>query len=555
MSERENNEYILGIDFGTCYSFPACVIGGEPKPLLMNDGAGIPTLYYYNGKDKDGKDKVPSIGNSVNVTGSNINNQNLVQHIKLDLVNGNTKKKYTNGNITCVDICSSILANIVSVAESKAKEIIGNEITFRRAAITIPFIDKRNKNGHAKMKQILKDAAKKSRDEGGPGLEEVMFIYEPVAAALYYAEKVGLKDNQYVLVYDLGGGTCDLSLVKKNPPGFKWPYKVISQGRSDDNIGGEIFDKEISDFLRSYYHILSFVTSPNTNLDNRNKMLFMDAVRVAKERLSPDGVEKTDVYCPCDNYSIPNISLTKDNLNKIIGTFVDKTVNDAFGLIEHTHNTGKYHLLDKNNTLNKDVAVIMVGGSSHIPLIKEKLKKKLFGHNSSREIPLFEPHNAIAYGAAIYAEYRKNGKNIVAQQVHESYGIRVVDYRGLFQRRVTILRNDIISGATVPTEETWRSLYIDSLSGENGIPKVTLECYINYSTEKKLPFEKAGCTDPLLRLEFNLDGIDTLNELQLMYCLWINEGNDLCAKGKIVDSKTKEEIDVHVPVKVHLLED
>ena len=225
-----NTEYTIGIDFGTCFSFPASVIDDDPESLLQNGGSvGIPTCFYSDRKNGF------KYGSSAQSHGW-VKPEWYVRNVKSDIFEYGLDKSYTldGKQFSIVEVCALILRHIIDGAETEIRKSEGN-ITFKKAVISIPVTFKEV------QKSVLISAAKIPRSDGGPGLEKIGFIQEPVAAALYYARKRKVK-SESILVYDLGGGTFDVALVYPTPGSIS-PYKV--KDYDGTRIGGNDFDNVI----------------------------------------------------------------------------------------------------------------------------------------------------------------------------------------------------------------------------------------------------------------------------------------------------------------------
>ena len=189
----------IGIDFGTSFSLPAIYYLGTQKMLLPAGKYGIPSVFYYDSWDG------VVIGEEAEDLGQGENARNLRREIKLDL---NSSFSANGRTFTAKEIVGYILKYVKDIALNTASENLINE-TLDGVVLSVPANFSHNE------KQIIKEAAEIPEQNGGPGLRVLGLIKEPVAAALSYFEEP-LSDGTRILVYDLGGGTCDVAIVEAN---------------------------------------------------------------------------------------------------------------------------------------------------------------------------------------------------------------------------------------------------------------------------------------------------------------------------------------------------
>jgi molecular chaperone DnaK len=350
-----NNMKIIGIDLGTTNSVVSVMEGKEPKVIPNRDGnRTTPSVVAF----KDDEIQVGDVAKRQVIT-----NPNTVYSIKRKM--GTSEKvKIKNKTYTPQEISAMILRNLKESAEA----YLGGKVT--EAVITVPayFNDAE--------RQATKDAGKIA------GLDVKRIINEPTAAALAYGIDKKGKDET-VLVYDLGGGTFDVSILELSDGTFE----VISTS-GDNRLGGDDFDKRIVEWL-----VQEFKKEQSVDL-SKDKMAYQrlrDAAEKAKKELS--STTSTSI-------SLPFISMNSDgpiHLEKQLSRakFNELTVD----LVEKTVQPVKTALKDAKMT-NSDIdEVLLVGGSTRIPAVQEQVKK-LLGKEPNRSI---NPDEVVAMGAAIQA--------------------------------------------------------------------------------------------------------------------------------------------------------
>jgi len=345
---------IIGIDLGTTNSCVAVMEGTEAKVIANAEGERTtPSVVAF----KDGEIQVGAIAKRQAIT-----NLNTVSSIKRKM--GTNEKVNVNGkDYTPQEISAMILQNLKATAES----YLGSKVT--EAVITVPayFNDA--------QRQATKDAGRIA------GLDVKRIINEPTAAALAYGIDKTEK-AQTVLVYDLGGGTFDVSILSLEDGTFE----VISTA-GDNHLGGDDFDQVIMDYL-----VAEFKKQENVDL-SKDKMAVQrlkDAAEKAKKELS--GIMKADISLPFITMSpagMPlhlNMSLTRAKFDDLTRHLVDRTVEPV-----------RRALKDAKMTPRDIDQVLLVGGSTRIPAVQELVKREL-GKEPNKGV---NPDEVVAMGAAI----------------------------------------------------------------------------------------------------------------------------------------------------------
>ena len=344
---------IIGIDLGTTYSAVAVLEGGEAKIIPNPEGnRTTPSVVAFKGDEI----QVGEVAKRQAIT-----NPNTVISIKRHM--GTDYKEEVNGKkYSPQEISAMILQNLKATAES----YLGEKVT--KAVITVPayFNDA--------QRQATKDAGKIA------GLEVERIINEPTAAALAYGlDKTDI--DQKVLVFDLGGGTFDVSILELGDGVFE-----VLATSGDNLLGGDDFDQAIIDYL-----VEEFKKEQGIDL-SKDKMAMQrlkDAAEKAKKDLS--GVTSTQI-------SLPFISAGESGPVHLENTLTRAKFDELTRhLVEKTLVPTRQALKDAGLTPSDIDQVILVGGSTRIPAVQEAIKKEM-GKEPHKGV---NPDEVVAMGAAI----------------------------------------------------------------------------------------------------------------------------------------------------------
>jgi len=344
---------IIGIDLGTTNSCVSVFDGGEAKVITNPEGMRTtPSVVAF----KKGEIIVGQKAKNQMVT-----NKDTISSIKRKM--GTNDKVHANDkDYTPEEISAMILGDLKKTAE----EYLGEKVT--RAVITVPayFNDSE--------RQATKNAGKIA------GLEVERIINEPTAAALAYGLDKQEK-TQTVLVYDLGGGTFDVSILELGDGVFE-----VKSTSGNNKLGGDDFDERIMDWMVKEFKKESSV---DLSSDKMAMQRVKDAAEKAKKDLS--GMSSTEISLPFisqgeDGPIHLNMNLTKAKFEDLISDLVEST-------LEPVRKAMKDAKLSKND-IDK---VLLVGGSTRIPCVQEIVKKEL-GKEPSKEV---NPDEVVAMGAAI----------------------------------------------------------------------------------------------------------------------------------------------------------
>lgn len=343
---------IIGIDLGTTNSCVAVMEGGSPNVITNSEGARTtPSVVAFQ---KDGERIVGQVAKRQAVT----NADRTIMSIKRKM--GTTEKVTIDGKAYTPQ---EISAMILSKLKSDAEAYLGEPVT--QAVITVPayFNDS--------QRQATKDAGKIA------GLEVLRIINEPTAAALAY----GMSDkDQTIMVYDLGGGTFDVSILEIGDGVFE----VLSTN-GDTHLGGDDFDQKIIDYL-----IASFKSTDGIDLstDKVAMQRLKEAAEKSKIELSATTTSEINIPFITADATGPkhmNITLTKAKFDELTADLVDRTLVCI-----------RNAMRDAGLSASQINEVLLVGGSSRIPAVQEAVKKEM-GKEPHKGI---NPDECVAVGAA-----------------------------------------------------------------------------------------------------------------------------------------------------------
>jgi len=347
---------IIGIDLGTTNSCVAVMEGGEPVVIPNPEGnRTTPSVVAFS---QNGERLVGQIAKRQAVT----NPDHTVISIKRDM--GTDRKVNIEGDeFTPQEISAMILQKLKSDAEN----YLGTEV--KQAVITVPayFSDS--------QRQATKDAGKIA------GLDVLRIINEPTAAALAYGLDKDTTNAQKVLIYDLGGGTFDVSVLELDNGMFQ-----VLATCGDNKLGGDDFDKRVADYILD-----EFKKSENIDL-SKDKMAMQRIIEAAeKAKIELSSLSKT-------NINLPFITVTADGPKSIdIDLTRAKFDSMTSDLVERTMKPLRQALSDAGLSSNDIAKVILVGGSTRIPAVVEAVKKAT-GKEPYKGI---NPDECVAIGAAI----------------------------------------------------------------------------------------------------------------------------------------------------------
>ena len=347
---------IIGIDLGTTNSCVAVLEGGDPVVIPNSEGAR--TTPSVVGFSKDGERLVGQVAKRQAVA----NPEKTVISIKRDM-GSDRKIKIDDKTYSPQEISAMILSKLKQDAEA----YIGEPVT--QAVITVPayFTDA--------QRQATKDAGRIA------GLEVLRIINEPTAAALAYGLDKGAGSNHKIFVYDLGGGTFDISILEVGDGVFE---VVATAG--DNRLGGDDFDQRIIDYILDEF-------KKENGVDLKGDRMAMQRLKEAAEKakIELSQLQKTLISLPFLSFGPSGpinfeCELTRSKFDALTADLVERTVS-----------LSKRALSDANLTVSDGEKVILVGGSTRIPAVVEAVRK-LTGKEPFKGI---NPDECVAIGAAI----------------------------------------------------------------------------------------------------------------------------------------------------------
>lgn len=346
----------IGIDLGTTNSCVAVIEGGEPVVIANAEGARTtPSVVAFS---KTGERMVGQVAKRQAIT----NPDRTISSIKREM--GTDHKVTIDGkSYTPQEISAMILQKLKGDAEA----YLGESVT--SAVITVPayFTDA--------QRQATKDAGKIA------GLDVKRIINEPTAAALSYG--IDKEDDQKIMVYDLGGGTFDVSIIEMGDG-----VQEVLATAGNNRLGGDDFDKRVMDWI-----INSFKISDGIDLsgDKMAMQRIKEAAEKAKIELS--GMTSASINLPFITADATgpkhlDLTLSRAKFNELTADLVEKTMGPV-----------RQALSDSGLSIGEINKVLMVGGSSRIPAVQEAVKK-LIGKEPFKGI---NPDECVAIGAALQA--------------------------------------------------------------------------------------------------------------------------------------------------------
>ena len=347
---------IIGIDLGTTNSCVAVMEGGEPVVIANAEGARTtPSVVAFS---KTGERMVGQVAKRQAIT----NPERTISSIKREM--GSDYKVTIDGKAYTPQEISAI---ILSKLKADAESYLGTTVT--EAVITVPayFTDA--------QRQATKDAGKIA------GLEVKRIINEPTAAALAYS--IDKEEDQKVMVYDLGGGTFDVSVIEMGDG-----VQEVLATAGNNRLGGDDFDKRIMDYIVATF-------KAEQGIDLSNDKMAMQRVKEAAEKAKIDlsGMTTADINLPfitADSTGPKHFetTLTRAKFNELTADLVEATMGPVRQALADSG-------LNKSD-INK---VLMVGGSSRIPAVQEAVKAFM----GSEPFKGINPDECVAIGASLQA--------------------------------------------------------------------------------------------------------------------------------------------------------
>ena len=345
---------IIGIDLGTTNSCVAVMEGGEPTVITNADGARTtPSVVAFA---KSGERLVGEQAKRQAVTNAEGTISSIKRHMGTDYKANVAGKEYTP---------QAISAMILQKLKADAEAYLGEKVT--EAVITVPayFNDA--------QRQATKDAGKIA------GLDVKRIINEPTAAALAYG--LDNEGEQKIMVYDLGGGTFDVSVIEIGDGVIE-----VLATNGDNKLGGDDFDKKVMDYMVADF-------KSKTGIDLSGDKMAMERIKAeaedAKKKLSSATQVEINIPFITANEQGPqhlNMTLTKAKFDELTRDLVERTAIPVQNALK-----------DAGISASELSKVLLVGGSTRIPAVQDKVKQ-LTGHEPSKKM---NPDECVALGASI----------------------------------------------------------------------------------------------------------------------------------------------------------
>lgn len=345
---------IIGIDLGTTNSCVSVIEGGEPVVIANAEGARTtPSVVAFS---KDGERMVGNVAKRQAITNPDKTISSIKRHMGSDYKVNIDGKNYTPQEISAI---------ILQKLKADAESYLGDTVT--EAVITVPayFTDA--------QRQATKDAGKIA------GLEVKRIINEPTAAALAFG--IDKEDDQKVMVYDLGGGTFDVSIIEMGDG-----VQEVLATAGNNRLGGDDFDKKIMDWIVAEF-------KKTSGIDLTNDKMAMQRVNEAAEKAKIDlsGMTTAQISLPFITADATGpkhleLTLTRAQFNQMTADLVEATMGPV-----------RQAMQDSGLTMSEIDKVLLVGGSTRIPAVQEAIQK----FSGKEPFKGINPDECVAMGAAL----------------------------------------------------------------------------------------------------------------------------------------------------------
>ena len=345
---------IIGIDLGTTNSCVSVIEGGEPVVIANAEGARTtPSVVAFT---KDGERIVGSVAKRQAITNPDKTIASIKRHMGSDFKVNIDSKAYTPQEISAI---------ILQKLKADAEAYLGEKVT--EAVITVPayFTDS--------QRQATKDAGKIA------GLEVKRIINEPTAAALAFG--IDKEDDQKVMVYDLGGGTFDVSIIEMGDG-----VQEVLATAGNNHLGGDDFDKKIMDWL-----VAQFKAEQGVDISNDKMAMLRVKEGAEKAKIELSGMSTAHISLPFITADATGPKHLEADLTR--AKFNEMTAD----LVEATMGPVRQAMKDSGLSMNEIDKVLLVGGSTRIPAVQDAIKK----FSGKEPFKGINPDECVAMGAAL----------------------------------------------------------------------------------------------------------------------------------------------------------
>lgn len=455
---------IIGIDLGTTNSCVAVMEGGKPVVIANSEGSRTtPSVIAFS---KNGDRLIGEAAKRQAVTNPDRTIASIKREMGTDYRISIDKKKYSPQELS---------AMILQKLKKDAEEYLGDTVT--EAVITVPayFNDT--------QRQATKDAGRIA------GLEVKRIINEPTAAALAYG--LDNEEPRKIMVYDLGGGTFDVSIIE-----IGGGVIAVLATAGNNHLGGDDFDERVTQYL-----LQEFKRTEHIDL-SKNKMA-MQRLREEAEKAKKELSSVTSV-----NINIPFITMEKDGPKHLDVTLTRAKFEELiYDLVEQTALPVQNTLRDAGLTPDQLDKVLLVGGSTRVPAVQEKVRK-LIGIEASHNL---NPDECVALGAAIQGGKLagESGLNEVLLMDVTPLSLSIETYGGVATRLIE--RN-----STIPTR--YSQIFTTAANFQTSVDIKVLQGERRFARDNKLigNFRLSGIKRamrgvPQIEVTFDIDANGILN--------------------------------------------